>query len=67
MDSTLLKSRGVPLGIEVPEASSNILRTPSVGASAYWSGQTDNNLKTTSSFLPGILAQKSAKVPPATC
>jgi len=65
MDSTLLKSKGVPLSIEAPEASSNILRTPSVGASAYRSGQTESNLKTTSCFLPGILAQKSAKVPPA--
>jgi len=67
MDSTLLKSRGVPLGIEVPEASSSILRTPSVGASGYWSGQTESNLKTTSSFWPGMFAQKSAKVPPVVC
>lgn len=64
IDSTLLKSNGVPLGIEVPDASSKILRTPSVGASVYSSGETDNSLKTTSSFLPGMLAQKSAKVPP---
>jgi hypothetical protein len=67
MDSTLLKSNAVPRGIDSPEAISKIRRTPSVGASGYWSGQTDNNLNTTSSFRFGMLAQKSAKVPPRLC
>lgn len=35
IDSTVLRSKGVPLGIDVPEAISKILRTPSVGASGY--------------------------------